>query len=84
MFGDSGLGYGGFQKEDAYTPYAAGSKKYGFGARSNPTSGPIGPEGREGYIQRDQLARARRNAILQRMSAAQQKNYMDPDYLRGI
>ena len=77
----SDLGYTGFRKPDAYTPYAAGSKLYGLG-QTQPTSGPI--TNKDGYIERDMQARARRNAILQRMSAEQRGRYLDPDYLRGV
>jgi len=78
------LGYSGFEKPDAYTPFAAGRKMYGVEARSNPTSGPVGTDGQQGYQERDMIAQARKRAILARMSAGQQKRFMDPDYLRGI
>lgn len=80
----SDLGYTGFDKPDAYTPYASGRKMYGFAGRTNPTSGPIDPQGREGYQQRDMVAQARKRAILSRMSAEQRGRYMDPDYLRSV
>ena len=75
------LGYVGFQKPDAYTPYAAGPKMYGFGARLNPTSGPVD---KAGYQERDQQAQARKNIILQRMSAEQQKRFASPEFLGGL
>lgn len=74
------LDYSGFQKPDAYTPYAAGSKTYGMG-RPNPTSGPVD---NAGYQERDMIARARRNAILSRMQNQQAGRYMDPAVLRGM
>ena len=77
----SDLGYLGFDKPDAYTPYAAGRKMDGFAGRDNPTSGPVA---QEGYQERDMIARARKRAILNRMSAEQRGRYMDPDYLRSI
>ena len=80
----SDLGYAGFEKPDAYTPYAAGRKTYGFGARTNPQAGPLSPDSREGYAQRDMIAQARKRAILNRMSAEQRGRFMDPDYLRSI
>jgi hypothetical protein len=82
----SDLGYAGFgvDKPDSYTPYAAGRKSYGFGARTNPMSGPMDPAGREGYQERDMIAQARKRAILARMSAEQRGRYMDPDYLRSV
>lgn len=70
----------GFQKPDAYTPYAAGAKMYGFG-RPNPTSGPVD---KAGYQERDQAAQARKNIILQRMSAEQQKRFASPEFLGGL
>lgn len=77
----SDLDYAGFNKPDAYTPYAAGRKMYGISGRGNPTSGPVE---QEGYQQRDMIAQARKRAILARMSAEQRGRYMDPDYLRSI
>ena len=80
----SDLGYLGFDKPDAYTPYAAGQKTYGFGARTNPQNGPLSPDSREGYAQRDMMAQARKRAILARMSAEQRGRFLDADYLRGV
>lgn len=70
----------GTKKPDAYTPYAAGYKMYG-GGRSNPTSGPVD---KAGYQERDMLNRARRNAALKKMQAAQNGDYNNPFYLRGM
>lgn len=74
------LDYQGFEKPDAYTPYAAGAKTYGMG-RANPTSGPVD---NQGYQERDAIARARRSAILSRMQNQQAGNYMNPAVLRGM
>lgn len=74
---------GMYQKPDAYTPYAAGPKRYGLAGTSAPNQGPVGVEGMQGYQERDMKAQARKQAALQRMQAAQQGNYMSPAYLRG-
>ena len=55
-----------------WSPYTAGNKVYG-GGRPMPT---IGPVDKTGYRQRDRMAKARRNALLRRMRAAQSGNYM--------
>lgn len=77
------LNYGvtgyGKRKADAYTPYAAGYKMYG-GGRSNPTNGPVD---KSGYREREMLNRAKRDALLRRMKAAQSGNYMSSAYLNG-
>lgn len=67
-----------------FNPYAAGSKRYGITGRPNATSGPVSPEGQQGYDERDQNARAMRTAMLKRMQAAQNGNYMSQDYLYGV
>jgi len=74
-----GLNPYGLQKPDAYTPYAAGYKMYG-GGRSNPTSGPVD---KAGYMERDLMNRTRRQAVLNRMRAAQAGQYNTPAYLNG-
>jgi hypothetical protein len=74
------LDYTGFQKPDAYTPYAAGPKTYGM-SRRNPTQGPVD---NAGYQERDMIGRARRAAILSRMQNQQAGNYMSPAVLRGM
>ena len=63
----------GFQK------YAAGTKRYGYGARSVPNIGPTGSP--EGYVQRDRMGVANRNAMLRRLQALQRKRYMSPEAL---
>lgn len=67
-----------------FNPYAAGPKRYGITGRPNATSGPVSPQGQAGYDQRDQEAKARRQAVLQRMQAAQNGNFMSSDYLWGV
>lgn len=67
-----------------FNPYAAGPKRYGITGRGNATSGPVSPEGMQGYDERDMQQRARRDAVLNRMKAAQQGNYMSSDYLWGV
>lgn len=62
-----------------FNSYAAGNKIYGAG-RSNPTSGPVD---KLGYRERDLLIRARRNALLRRLKATQNKNFMSKDFLGG-
>lgn len=73
----------GLTKPDAYNPYAAGSKLYGPEGRGFPTSGPIGPAGMAGYKKRDAKVQAQKQAINQRIKAAQSGQYMTPDYLKG-
>jgi hypothetical protein len=41
-------------------------------------------QGQQGYDQRGREQAARRQAVLQRMQAAQNGNYMDANYLRGV
>lgn len=62
-----------------FNPFAAGRKVYGNGSYApnlGPTSSP------DGYRTRDAIARARRTAMLRRLKATQQGNYMSEDYLR--
>lgn len=66
-------GYGG-----GFSAYAAGNKQYG-GGRSNPTSGPVDPLG---YVNRDAAIRARRDAILRRLSSSQTGQYINPSSVR--
>jgi hypothetical protein len=72
----------GLNKPDAYTPYAAGSKLYGYG-RSNPTSGQISSDGMQGYRARDRATRLRRQNTLAKMQATQQQQYLSPQWLGG-
>lgn len=61
-------------------PYAVGNKVYG-GGRPMPNIGPVDPMG---YAQRDLMAQARRNAILQRLKAGAQGDYASAAYNRSI
>jgi hypothetical protein len=70
----------GMEKPDAYTPYAAGAKLYGFGARSNPTSGPVD---NQGYQERSRRAAIKRQVYLNKLKASQGQQYMSSDYLGG-
>lgn len=74
----------GLSKPDGFNPYAAGDKRYGMSGRLNATSGPISPDGMQGYADRERVQNARKAAVLQRMKAAQGGQYMKPDYLQGI
>ncbi len=66
--------------QGGFNPYSAGNKQYGSG-RSFPTMGPVDPLG---YRERDRMARARQNAIVQRLKAIQEGNYMSSAYLGGV
>lgn len=59
-------------------PYAAGNKYYGAG-RSAPNVGPVADK--QGYVERDAKARAKRNAMLRRLKAGQRGNYASSAYL---
>jgi hypothetical protein len=63
-----------------YLPFAAGNKIYG-GGRDAPNIGPVDPTGHQ---ERDLKYHARRTAILRRMQAAKNGNYMSPDYGREL
>jgi hypothetical protein len=67
-----------------FNPYAAGDKQYGITGRRQATQGPVSPEGQRGYNERDTAQKARRQAVLQRMQAAQNGNYMSSNYLWGV
>lgn len=64
--------------QSGFNPYAAGDKHYGAG-RNFPTSGTVN---RQGYAERDNMVRARRNAMLQRLQQEQAGNYNHPSVLR--
>jgi hypothetical protein len=70
--------------DSGFNPYAAGDKHYGLSGRTAATSGPVSAQGQQGYDERDTKQKARRQAVLQRMQAAQNGNYMSADYLRGV
>ncbi len=61
-------------------PYAVGDKIYG-GGRPFPNIGPSDPMG---YKERDARQSARRDAILRRMKANMQGNFMSSDWLRSV
>jgi hypothetical protein len=68
-----------------FNPYAAGPKQYGITGRPQATQGPLdSAQAQQGYQDRDQEQRARRQAVLSRMQAAQNGNYMSPNYLWGV
>lgn len=62
-----------------FNPYTAGAKQYGL--RGAPSIGPVDPLG---YRERDLATQARRNAILRRLKAQQQQNYLSADNLRSV
>lgn len=50
-----------------FNAYAAGDKRYGLGQGGAPNTGTVSnPQAAAGYNQRDVLAAARRNALIQR------------------
>jgi hypothetical protein len=61
-----------------YRPYAAGNKHYGMG-RNFPTSGTVN---HAGYAERDNKAKARRDAMLSRLQNEQGGNHLHPSVLR--
>lgn len=70
----------GMAKPDAYNPYVAGAKQYGQSGLHAPTVGPVD---KSGYMERDAVANAQRNALLQRMKAQQSGDYMSSANLSG-
>lgn len=77
--------YGLAKKPDAYTPYAAGAKTYGYGARTNATSGPVSADGLQGYVERDnkKAGLIARQAMLNKLKAGQAGNYASAAWLGG-
>jgi hypothetical protein len=68
-----------------WNPYAAGPKTYGIEGRPQATQGPLNsPAAKRGYQERDRDVQARKQAVLSRMQAARNGQYMDRDFLRGI
>lgn len=63
-----------------YLPYAAGNKIYG-GGRDAPNIGPVDPMG---HAERDLKYKARRDAMLRRLEAMKNANYMSSDVGRII
>jgi hypothetical protein len=62
----------GLKKPDAYNPYAAGPKVY-EGNSGAPNSGPTSDKA--GYLKRDAMARARKNAMMQKLKAISNGEY---------
>lgn len=62
--------------------YAAGGKRYGAG-RSMPNIGNTSAQGMLGYAQRDNQAKARKDAIMRRLRAQSTGNPMDSSILMG-
>jgi hypothetical protein len=63
-----------------FNSYAAGDKKYGSG-RSMPNIGPVSGMGMMGYANREQRAKARKDAIMRRLKAQQSGNVMNSNIL---
>lgn len=59
-----------------FNAYAAGNKYYG-GGRNFPNMGPVSGQGMLGYSQRDNEAKAKKNAILRRMKGQSTGNVMN-------
>jgi hypothetical protein len=64
----------------SYNPYAVGDKVYG-GGRSFPTAGKVD---RQGYKERDAVAKARKDAILRRMKANDRGKFASADSMRRV
>lgn len=68
-----------------FNPYAAGPKSYGIEGRPAATQGPLNSStAQRGYDQRDREQQARKQAVLQRMQAANNGQYMNRNYLYGV
>lgn len=65
-----------------FNSYAAGNKYYG-GGRNFPNMGPVSGQGTLGYAQRDNEAKAKKNAILRRMRGQSTGNPMNGSVLSG-
>lgn len=65
-----------------FNPYAAGNKHYG-GGRNFPNMGPVSGQGMLGYNQRDNEARAKKNAILRRLKGQATGNPMNANVARA-
>lgn len=63
-----------------FNQYAAGKKRYGAG-RLMPNIGPV--RDMFGYRERDNKAKARKNAILRRMKGQQSGNPLNPNIARS-
>lgn len=65
-----------------FNSYAAGNKRYG-GGRSMPNIGPVSGSGQLGYAERDNQAKARKDAILRRLKGQMGGNPMNANVLAG-
>lgn len=63
----------------SFNPYSAGNKQYG--TQGSPNLGPTDQP--EGYAERDNAARLRRDALLRRMKANQGGRFMSAPSLNG-
>lgn len=64
-------------RKQSFNPYSAGKKLYSSGIDAP----NIGPVDKLGYIERDSVAKSRRNALLKRLKAAQSGNLISSEYL---
>ena len=62
-----------------FQQYGAGKKRYGLTGRSAPNIGPVGDK--SGYRKRDTDAKVMRNALLARLRAGQNGNFMSKGFL---
>lgn len=74
------MAYNPSRQTDSVMPYSVGNKIYG-GGRSFPTMGPVD---KMGYIMRDRVHAARRDAVLRRMKSMQEGKAMSADAMRGV
>lgn len=65
-----------------FNSYAAGNKHYG-GGRNMPNIGPVSGSGQLGYAERDNQAKARKDAILRRLKGQMGGNPMNFNVLSG-
>jgi hypothetical protein len=63
-----------------FLPYAAGDKIYG-GGRDAPNIGPVDPTG---HRERDLKYHARKTAMIRRLKAIRNGNFMSPDVRREL
>lgn len=74
------MAYTPTRNQENTTPYAVGNKIYG-GGRSFPTMGPVD---RMGYKERDNVAAARRDAVLRKLKAVQGGKTASADAMRKV
>lgn len=68
------------RRDVSSNPYAVGNKVYG-GGRPFPTNGPVD---KMGYAERDARHKARRQALLKKMQAADSGKIMSADAQRKV